>query len=343
MLSEQSYDIKRTVERSKEVWVYAEPRGDHVARVSLELLGKARQLGAVLSSIIIGSGVERLAAELADYGAEKIYLVDDSRLEYYQSQAYASIVSDLVKEHMPEIFLLGATDSGEDLAPRVAASVGTGLTAHCVDLRIRERDGVPLLHQTVPGWGDSKRIDIICPRKRPQMATVKPGVFDLPAVKKERKSEVIRTYPQLSERHFRARTVEVKEEKACELPLDEAEVVVAAGWGACSLGGVELVRELAEVACGAVAGTRPMVDKGLIAQDRMIGQSGKVVGPRLFISLGASGAMHFTTGFERARFVLAVDQNAQAPIFEAADVGIVGDLSEMLPCLIKEFRKLKTQ
>lgn len=332
--------------QAKEVWVYAEPRDGHIAKVSLELLGKATELGQQLGgrvvSLLVGSGVEKLASDLSAQGAERVYLVDDPRLGYYQSEAYAGIVADLVKEHVPEIFLLGATEIGEDLAPRVAAKLGTGLTAHCVDLRIKERDGVPLLYQTVPGWGGGNKIDIICPEKRPQMATVKPGVFDLPAAKKDKRSEVVRVPPQLGDKHFRARTIEVKQEPLCELPLAEAEVVVAAGWGVYSLGGIEPVRRLAEAACGAVAGTRPMVDKGLIPQDRMIGQSGKVVSPRLFISLGASGAMHFTTGFERAKFVLAIDQNPKAPIFEVADVGIVGDLREVLPCLIEEFQRLKT-
>lgn len=332
--------------QGKEVWVYVEQREGKIVKASLELLGKApelcQQLGASIVTVLIGSGVESLARELPGYGAEKVYLAEDTRLKIYQSDAYASIVAGLVKEHMPEIFLFGATEIGEDLAPRVAAKVGTGLTAHCVDLKIKERNGVPMLHQTVPGWGGGKRIDIICPQKRPQMATVKPGVFDVAVAQKDRRGEVVKVPVQLSDKHFRARTVEVKQEAACELPLGDADVVVAAGWGVYSLGGVEPVRALTDAACGAMCGTRPMVDKGLIAQDRMIGQSGKIVSPKLFISLGASGAMHFTTGFERAKFVLAVDQNPKAPIFDVADVGIVGDLREVLPCLIEEFKKLKT-
>lgn len=331
----------------KEVWVYGEQRAGRIAKVSLELLGKARELcqelGGTVVSILIGSGVESLSSELSAHGADKTYVIDDPRLQYYQSEAYASIVSDLLRAHVPEILLLGATDIGEDLAPRVAAKVGTGLTAHCVDLKIKVSSGVPLLHQTVPGWGGGKRIDIVCPEKRPQMATVKTGVFDLPVANRSKVSEVVRIPAQLSNRHFRARTVEVIEEKPCELPLGEAEVVVAAGWGVYSLGGIELARQLAEVACGSLGGTRPVMDKGLIPQGCTIGQSGKNVSPRLLISLGASGAMSFTTGFERAKFVLAVDHNPKAPIFEVADVGIVGDLHEVLPCLIQEFRKLKTQ
>ncbi len=331
--------------QSKEIWVFSEIRDGHIARITLELLGKAAELGsklgAMVVSLLVGSGLDKLTTELPPYSAEKIYLMDDPRLEYYQSEAYASAVADLVKEHQPEIFLLGATDIGKDLAPRVAAKVETGLTAHCVELKIEDHEGVPLLSHIVPGWGSEKMITIICPQKRPQMATVKPGVFDLPARKTGRKAEIVRILPQLNDKYFRARTIEVREVRPPALALAEAEVVVAVGWGVYSLGDLKLVEELAETVGGAVGGTRPVVDKGWVPANRMIGQSGKIVSPKLFISLGASGAMHFTTGFGKSRFILAVEQNPQAPIFKVADVGIVGDLNKVLPCLIAEFKKLK--
>ncbi len=218
--------------------------------------------------------------------------------------------------------------------------MGTGLTAHCVDLQVEEVNGVPLLCQLVPGWGGDKMLAITCPRKRPQMATVKAGVFDLPP-RCDGKARVIRISPQLEEKHFRAETVEVKEAAPPGTPLEEAETVIAVGWGGYSLGDLKLVDELASVLGAAIGGTRPIVDKGWIPPERMIGQSGRVVSPRLFISLGASGAMHFTTGFSSARFVLAIDQNPKAPIFDVADLGIVGDLREVLPHLIKELRMAK--
>jgi len=334
------------VKDSRETWVYAEQRGGKLARVSLELLGKGVELSEKLAgglvSVLVGSGIEALASELLSHGAEKVYVIDDPRLEHYHNQAYGAVIADLVKEHQPEIFLLGATAIGEDLAPCIAAKVGTGLTAHCIDLRIEDCDGVATLHQTVPGWGGGKRVDIICPQQRPQMATVKPGVFVVPHGKKHRQGQIVKVSPQLEDRLFRARTLEMTEQEGSELPIEEADVVVAAGWGVNALGNMDMVRELAEVLQGAVAGTRPLLDKGWITADRMIGQSGKVIGPNLFISLGASGAMHFSTGFERAKFVLAVDQNPQAPIFQVADVGIVGDLREVLPCLIEQVKRLKS-
>jgi electron transfer flavoprotein alpha subunit len=334
------------MQRSRETWVYAEQRGGKLARVSLELLAKGMELsekiGGGLVSVLVGSGVENLAPELVSHGADKVYVIDDPRLEHYQNLAYAAAVADLIKEHRPEIFLLGATAIGEDLAPCIAAKMGTGLTAHCIDLRIDDCDGVATLHQTVPGWGGGKRVDIICPQRRPQMATVKPGVFVVPHGKKHRQGQIMRVSPRLEDRLFRARTLEITEHEVTELPVEEADVVVAAGWGVNALGSMDMVRELAEVLQGAVAGTRPVMDKGWITADRMVGQSGKVIGPNLFICLGASGAMHFSTGFERAKFVLAVDQNPQAPIFQAADVGIVGDLREVLPCLIEQVKRLKS-
>lgn len=329
--------------QDKEIWVFGEQRGGCIARVTLELLGKAAELCPKLSAkvacVLVGSGVERLAVDVAAYGARRIYLVDDSRLEFYQSEAYATVIADLIREHAPEILLVGATTIGEDIAPRVAAKVSTGLTAHCVDLRIEDHEGVPLLYQLVPGWGRNTMVAMVCPQRRPQMATVKPGVFLLPVETVPEDAEVVEATAHLCDRDFRATTVEVAEAEPSNLALEGARTVVAAGWGVCSLGGLELVEELAQATGGAVGGTRPVVDKGWVPNDRMIGQSGKVVSPELFISLGASGAMHFTTGFAGSKFILAVDQNPEAPIFKVADIGIIGDLRQVLPRLIEEFRK----
>lgn len=326
------------------IWVLAEAKGEQVARVSLELLGRATELssgvGGPVACLLIGYQVDSLVPELARQGAQTVYLAGHPRLAYYQSEAYASIVAGLVRQHMPEVLLFGSTDTGMDLAPRVAAKLGTGLTAHCVDLTVEKRQGVPLVCQIVPGWGDNM-LGILCPQKRPQMATVRPGVFRLPRGGQDREAVVVRVPVRLDERLFRAETIEVKDDRSVSQPLEGAETVIAVGWGVYSLGSLSLVEELAQVTGGVIGGTRPMVDRGWVSADRMIGQSGKTVGPQLFISLGASGAMHFTTGFERAGFVLAVDQNPEAPIFKVADAGIVGDLREVLPCLIDEFRKLK--
>ncbi len=331
--------------KDKEIWVLAEQKDGHPARVTLELLGKASELGVKLNarvaSILIGSDINGLIEELVTYGSDKIYLIDNPALKYYQSEAYTANIADLVKQYKPEVFLLGSTDTGRDLAPRIAAKVGTGLTAHCVNLEIEYQNGVPLLSQIVPGWGGNMSIKIICPKKRPQMATVKPGVFDLPLKKEPGNTETIKVPAQISAKYFRAETIEVHTEKATSQPIEEADVVIAVGWGVYSMGNLEPIKELAGILGGVIGGTRPMVDKGWISEKNMIGQSGKIVNPKLFVSLGASGAMHFTTGFEKAKFIIAIDENPEAPIFKIADIGIACDLREVLPCLIDELRKLK--
>ncbi|MFC1974618.1 electron transfer flavoprotein subunit alpha/FixB family protein [Chloroflexota bacterium] len=225
-----------------------------------------------------------------------------------------------------------------DLAPRVAAKVKTGLTAHCTDLYIDKAGDKPQLIAVVPGWGGNLMVKIACPEKRPQMATVKPGVMEKPDRVKDRQGQIIRIETNINDADFRARTIEIIEEKPSGIPLDEADIIVAGGWGLESVGGFELVEELAEVLGGAVGGTRPAVDKGWLPEERMIGSSGKTVSPKFFISAGASGAMHFTTGFLKSKVILAIDKNPKAPIFEVCDLGIVGDLGKIIPCLVGELK-----
>jgi electron transfer flavoprotein alpha subunit len=335
---------EKKVEHSGELWVWAERKAGKTANVSLELLGKgqelARELGARLAAVLLGHILNDAAHELIACGAEKVYLLDDPGLELYQSEVYARLLADLIQRHEPEIVLLGATTLGKDLAPRVAAKVGTGLTAHCIDLFIKKIEDVPLLVQVVPGWGGNVVLHIVCPQKRPQMATLRPGVLRRPAPEENRQGEIVRIPVEIAEPELRVRTVEMVVEKPAGVSLEEADIVVAGGWGLHSVGGIEPARKLAEALGGAVAGTRPAVDKGWVSEEQLIGQSGKTVSPRLFISLGASGAMHFTTGFLKSGVILAVDRNPQAPIFETCDVGIVGDLQEVLPCLLEEFQAL---
>jgi len=305
--------------------------------VSLELLGKgqelARGLKGALAAVLIGDKVEGLAPELIAHGADKVYLAQDAQLRLYQSGPYARILADLIAQYQPEILLIGGTSLGRDLAPRVAAKARTGLTAHCVDLYIEEIEGKPQMVQVVPGWGGGLMLKILCPERRPQMATVTPGIMERPVRDEARQGEVIPVTPRVEAKDLRARTVEMMEEKVEGIPLEAADVVVAAGWGLYSMGGAEPAERLARLLGGAVAGTRPAVDKGWVPPERMIGQSGKTVKPRLFISLGASGAMHFTTGFLKSKTILAIDRNPQAPIFQICDVGIVGDLRDVLPVL----------
>ncbi|MBN2187046.1 MAG: electron transfer flavoprotein subunit alpha/FixB family protein [Dehalococcoidia bacterium] len=333
---------------SQEVWIFAEQSLGNLLSVSLELLGKgldlSQRLGGKLAAILVGCEVRALASELMDYGCEKVYVAESPKLSLYQGDFYADLLARLISEKKPEIVLWGATTIGRELAPWVAAKIKTGLTAHCTDLYIADIEGKPRLVQVVPGWGGNMSLEIVC-NTNPQMATVKPGLMAKPPQKKI-KGEIIPIANDLIENviadkmgQSRAETIELVEEESEDTPLEEAEVVVAGGWGLNSLGGFHLVEQLAQILEGAVAGTRPAYDKGWIPESRMIGQSGKIVSPRLFISLGASGASQFTTGLEKSQIILAVDQNPKAPIFEMADIGIVGNLQTILPLLIKELNQ----
>jgi electron transfer flavoprotein alpha subunit len=303
----------------------------------------SQRIGVALSAVLLGDEVEEIARELVFHGAEKVYLLENAWLRYYQSEAYARLLAGVIKEHEPQVVLIGATEIGKELAPKVAAKLRTGLTAHCIDLYVGDVDNAPHIIHVVPGWGGNLVMHIICPQKRPQMATVKPGVFSKAVRDENRKGKIIKVKPDVRDKDFsRIETVEMVEESPKGKLLESADVVVCGGWGMNALGDFSKVEELADILGGAVAGTRPAVDKGWVDEARMIGQSGKTVGPGLFVSLGASGAMHYTTGFMGSKVVLAVDQNPQAPIFQMADIGIVGDLREVVPCLIEELKKDRT-
>jgi len=332
------------VSNSGEIWVIGEQRQGRLEEVSLELLSKgavlSQRMGVTLSAVLLGDEVEEIARELIFHGAGKVYLLEDARLRYYQSEAYTRLLAGVIKEHEPQIILMGATEIGKELAPRVAAKLRTGLTAHCIDLYVAEVDGGPQLIHVVPAWGGNLVLHIICPQRRPQMATMKPGVLTKAARDENRKGKIIRVKPDVTDEDFsRIETVEVVEEPPQGKSVESADVVVCGGWGMNALGDFSKVQELADILGGVVAGTRPAMDKGWVEEARMIGQSGKTVSPGLFVSLGASGAMHYTTGFMGSKIVLAVDRNPQAPIFQMADIGIVGDLREVVHCLIEELKK----
>jgi electron transfer flavoprotein alpha subunit len=331
--------------KSGEVWIFAEQREGSIMPVSLELMNKGRELAEQLSTrlvvVLLGDQVEGLAQELIDYGAQKVYGLENKKLRLYQSGAYARLIAELVKEYQPELFLLGATMVGMDLAPRVAAKMKTGLTAHCSDLYLEEIAGQKKLIAVVPGWGGNIIVKIACPQAIPQMATVRSGVFEKPEKESGRKGEIAKISAKFEGKDERVETVELVESKPVGMTVEEAEIVIGGGWGFQSVGGFQLAEELAEVLGGVTAGTRPAMDAGWIKEDRMIGSSGKTIAPKLFISAGASGAMHFTTGFSKAKVIVAIDQNANAPVFDVADLGMVGDLGKIIPCLIQELKKEK--
>ena len=324
------------------IWVFAEQRGGELHEVSLELLGKARELADQANQkvigILLGHHVNPLAQNLIHYGADAVLLADDAHLDNYRLLPYALVLEHLIKTHQPEILLMGATALGVELAPRVAAKVRTGLSAHCIDLKL---DSEGRLLQVVPGWGGGVIATISCPDHRPQMATVMPGTMNaLSPV--ERTSEIREIEVKPPNVDMGPEVLEVKREKPEELPLEKADVVVAGGWGIGSAENWKLIEELASALGGAVGATRPPVDEGWVEEGQMIGQSGKTVRPTLYIGIGISGVMHHVVGMDQSKHIITVNSDPRAEIFETSDVIVVEDFGKIVRKLIEGLKaKLK--
>jgi electron transfer flavoprotein alpha subunit len=328
------------------VWVFAQVDRGRVAEVSLELLGRGHELAAQLqtslAAALIGSGVTPLAAELVEYGADRVYVADDAALGDYSTQPYARILSQLIQTHKPEIVLYGATTTGRDLAPRIASMLRTGLTADCTDLRIgphhgKEGDYERLLYQIRPAFGGNIIATIITPDHRPQMATVREGVFRLPEPEPGRGGEIIPVAVDLPEEEFCVQVLgRSLEEK--KVDLKGAAIIVAGGAGVGSKEGFGLIRELADTLGGVVGATRAAVDAGWASHEHQVGQTGTTVRPKLYIAAGISGSVQHRAGMDQSARILAIDTDPGAPIFSVAHYGIVGDLHDVIPRIIRAYR-----
>jgi electron transfer flavoprotein alpha subunit len=282
--------------------------------------------------------VKPLAQNLLNCGADAVLLADDMHLENYRLLPYALVLENLIKTYQPDILLVGATALGVELAPRVAAKVLTGLSAHCIDLKL---DSEGRLLQVVPGWGGGVIATISCPDHRPQMATVMPGTMKaLSPV--ERTGEIREIEVKLPKGEMGPEVLEVKREKPEELPLEKADVVVAGGWGIGTEENWKLIEDLASVLGGAVGATRPPVDEGWVEEGQMIGQSGKTVRPTLYIGIGISGVMHHVVGMDQSKHIITINSDPKAEIFETSDVIVVEDFSKLIHKLIEGLKaKLK--
>ena len=324
----------------KGVWVFAEQRGGQLNKVSLELLGKAQELGAALGqsvcAVLLGDGVEGLSSRLIEHGAETVHLVEHKGLKDFRTNAYTQALEELVKQHKPNILLMGATHLGRDLAPRVSRRVGVGLTADCTELSIDSQERILL--QTRPAFGGNVMATIANRYSRPQMATVRPGVME--ALRKPgAKGKVVKQQVSLAEKEIGTRVLELVREKKKRANLSEAKVIVAGGRGVGDAGGFRILEELAAVLGGELAGTRVAVEEGWIPADRQVGQTGQSVRPELYIACGISGAIQHRAGMMNSRYIIAVNKDPRAPIFQVADWGIVGDLHEVVPEMIQQFKK----
>lgn len=324
------YGIK---EEQQAIWVFLEQEGGALERVSLELLSKGReladQLGWRLAGLLLGDAVSGLTIEAVAYGADEIFLIEHHLLEFFTVDAYAHVTLDALLDQKPSVFLLGATPNGRDLAGRLAVRMRTGLNADCTDLRFRPETGVLICE--VSGFGGGVLALIEMQNHRPQMATVRPGVFAPGEPDYQRKGRLVRLPAELEESLIRTRSVERVVGQSVD--LTQTPVLVAGGRGVD--GDFQMLAELARMLGGDVGATRPPVDEGHIERERQIGQTGVVCRPKVAIACGISGAFHFIVGIQEADMVIAINSDPEAPIFEFADYCVVGDVHQIVPALIR--------
>jgi electron transfer flavoprotein alpha subunit len=333
----------------KSVWVFIEQNEGAVADVGLELLGKGRELadtlGYELTALLLGSGVRQSAQRVIEHGADRVLLVDHPELEFYRTLPYARIAIHLARARKPEIFLIGATHNGRDLAPRIASALRCGLTADCTDLQIgeytvkKENKTYPnLLFQIRPAFGGNLIATIVNPHTRPQMATVREGVMHKPKPQPGRKGIVEEIQPDLEQADLALKVLS-RSMRPSTVRLKESPVIVAGGAGADETADFELIRDLANLLGGEVGASRAAVDAGLISSAHQIGQTGTTVRPRLYIAAGISGAIQHRAGMDQSSKIIAINTDPAAPIFQVAHYKIVGDLAEVLPMIIESLRE----
>lgn len=332
-------EVDMTKKRIGPVWVVAEQDDCEVEIVSLQLLGKARELADELAvaceAVLLGHEIQGACGELVAAGADRVFLGDEKALELYQPEIYSDIICSLAREYEPEIILLGSTCMGRELAPLIAARLKTGLAAHCTGLRL---DGSLNLEQLVPAYGGL--MSIVCPERRPQMATIARGVFKKPQPDPNRQGEIVGVSgPETIA--MRVRTLEIVREPPAGIELEDARVVVAGGAGAGGHEGFAAIREFADSMGAALGCTRPVVDEGWAPLSCMIGQSGRMVSPEAYIGVGLSGEQQHMAGIAGARLMVAVNNDPISPVFQQVDIGVVEDCKEFLPAVtarIKAYR-----
>ncbi|HCL57996.1 MAG TPA: electron transfer flavoprotein subunit alpha [Spirochaetia bacterium] len=323
----------------KGIMVYAEQREGELQNVALELLGEgkklAAKLGVELSALVLGKDVKKLSDKLFEYGAEKVYFVEDKILDKYSTEAYTDAFTAVIEAKKPEIVMIGATTIGRDLAPRVSARLKTGLTADCTSLDIDTEKR--LILQTRPAFGGNVMATIICPNHRPQMSTVRPGVMEKSAPEKGKKGVLEEVKVTFSD--IKAKVVKIVKEAKKQVSLGDAKIIVSGGRGSGSQKGFNLVKELAKALGGEVGASRAAVEAGYVGKEHQVGQTGQTVKPELYIACGISGAIQHLAGMQNARTIIAINKDPNAAIFKLCDFGIVGDLNEVIPAFIEELKK----
>lgn len=326
----------------KGIWVFAEQREGSIASVSLELLGAGRKLAdelkTELSAVLFGAA-EKDANELIKWGADKVYHSGNAVFEKFNDEPYSRLLVNLIKEHKPSIVLAGATPIGRSFIPRVAANLRTGLTADCTSLGI-DKDTGNLL-QVRPAFGGNIMATILCPNHRPQIATVRPRVMKKSEYNPKKKGGIISV--KAEDLICRTKVIDtIKETSEYRVNLQEADIIIAGGRGLGDAKGFNLLFELAKILDGAVAASRAAVDEGWIQYSHQVGQTGKTVCPKIYIACGISGAVQHLVGMQSSDIIIAINKNPEAPIFNVATYGIVGDIYEVLPLLIKKLKEIKS-
>ena len=328
---------KKDLSAYKGVWIFAENRNGKLAKVSFELLGEGKKLatslGENLSAVLFGEQTENNCQELLKRGADYVYVVDDPALKNFQDDPYVELLTYLVNRYKPEILLIPATSQGRSFAPRVAAKLRTGLTADCTGLEIEKK--TKLLYQTRPTFGGNLMATIICENERPQMSTVRPKIFAEAEVQSSI-GKIIKA-PLSQELKSRINLIDILKNKEENIDLADSDIIVSGGRGLGEAKNFSLISDLAKVLGGVVGASRAAVDADWIHYAHQVGQTGKTVRPHLYIACGISGAVQHLAGMQTSDVIVAINKDPDAPIFKVANYGIVGDLFEVIPALIKRF------
>ena len=342
------------LEEYRDVYVFAQQVDNQISGISFELLGKAKDLakdlGQKVVAVLIGSGVKDLADSLAEYGADKVIVVDDPELKEYRTEPYAHALASVIEKYKPEIMLVGATAIGRDLGPTVSARVATGLTADCTQLDIGDFPLVAVpgkedeqkhnqLLMTRPAFGGNTIATIACPDHRPQMATVRPGVMQKIEPIQGAKAEVEEFNPGFTPNNRYVTIKEVVKAVTDTVDIMDAKILVSGGRGVGSPENFKILEDLAAVLGGQVSCSRAVVDAGWKPKDLQVGQTGKTVRPHVYFAIGISGAIQHVAGMEESDIIVAINKDEDAPIFDVADYGVVGDLNKIVPQLTEALKK----
>ena len=329
----------------KGVFVYIEQRHGEVQTVSLELLGRGRhladELGVELTGVLVGNNIKGLTDNIIQHGADKVIVADSEEYDIYSTEAYTQAVVEIINDKKPEIFLMGATTLGRDLGPRVSARLATGLVADCTSLDLSE--DTKELMMTRPAFGGNLMATIMCPDHRPQIATVRPGVMEILHTEATRTGEVEDYAANLDTSKFKVKVLEVVKEEKELVKIEDATILVSGGRGVGNAENFSKLEDLATEVDAVVSGSRVAIDSGWLPADRQVGQTGKTVRPDLYFALGISGSIQHVAGMEESEYIIAVNKDKEAGIFNVADLGIVGDLHKIVPLLTEGLKKAKAE